>query len=176
MIRRRIIRAVLLCAILGAGWYFYVRLWPSFGAEAIYKATSLARLQLLAKQAVPIADGIGGSNSLTFSRGKFDIPAWTKDLEPCQIYIDHNQVRIDLCSRLVPLGFHLVRSEDNSNRWWIGRYHDSFQVDMGYYQSGASAMDSVEPTSASISISSSQFRRASIEQRKKRGEASLGGL
>lgn len=152
--RKWIIRgvlAVVCCVVVGAGWVFWVWLWPSIRYQrvhhSIYETTSEARLQLLARQVLPIADTLGPTNGLFFLRGSSDapIPPEFKDLDPTTISIDSDQVMLELCGGFDHYGFVIHRSEDDSNVWVIARYDESHKVQVAEYRHSRAAINPVLP-------------------------------
>jgi hypothetical protein len=143
---------LLLCGIGAASWFFYVWLWPSIRYDrvhrAIYRTTSISRLQLMARQAATIADTLDATNGLEFVRARGDIPSWVADVDPGWVMIYRDEVTVELCGGFDHYGFVFSRSERDSNLWTIVRRDESHREQVGTYRHSGTAINSVEPTHA----------------------------
>lgn len=150
--REWIIRGFLvlfLCIVVAVIWFCVVWLRPGIHYQRVHlgiiERTSPARLQLLARQAVTIADTLVPTNGLVFLRGSGDIPipADFKDLDPTTIGILRDQVVVELGGGFDHYGFVVRRSEGDSNVWVIARYDESQEVQVGTYRHNGPATNLV---------------------------------
>jgi hypothetical protein len=117
-----------------AGWYNYVH-------RRIYKKTSVARLQTLARETATIADSLDNTNGFIFAKVSGSIPTWIKDIDPqgVMIFRDIVDINYGIGQRY---GFVFERSETSSNLWVIMRYDGTNRVKISTYDQRMSSRGS----------------------------------
>jgi hypothetical protein len=108
-----------------AGWYNYTH-------RRIYQKISVPRLQALAGEVTKLADTLGETNALIFTKASGTIPMWAEDLDPVTVFVffDTVEVQSGLNERY---GFLFKRSEAEPNLWDITRYDGTNLVMLGTY-------------------------------------------
>jgi len=137
---RRLLLALLLIVIAAVGW-FLCWAWPVFRYQNIHHAirdrTSLARLQLLARQTVPIANTLKPADGY-INYQKLDtthaIPAEIRDLDPTDITIESDSVTVNLCGGWCQYGFRIERTKRDRHLWVIYRYDETDDIKAGMYR------------------------------------------
>ena len=141
--RKWILRGLLgifLCAALGGIWIFF-QIWPSLqwikAHREIWKTTSPARLQLLARQSVRLTKKLSPSGEpISYYRDK-DIPAGFRDLDPTWISVQQTEVMIELLGGFDHFGFLIRQTEDNPSTWEIIRYDEEHSEQISTFNSQA---------------------------------------
>lgn len=115
--------------------------------RAIYDGASDARLQLLARQAVSIADTLGPTNAIFYLRGSSSapIPAEFSDLDPTTVTVYSDRVSVELAGGFDHFGFNIERSESDTNIWTISKYDESHSAVVGTYKDVGSQTNIVVP-------------------------------
>ena len=115
--------------------------------RAIYDDVSDARLQLLARQSVSIADTLGLTNALFYLRGSSSapIPAEFIDLDPTTVTIYSDRVNVELAGGFDHFGFNIERSEADTNIWTISKYDESHSTVVDTYKDIGSHANTLVP-------------------------------